>query len=78
MPHAGQSIKAIERIENASAQAITARVRLAQLETLLTSLALRGSLSEYNLTTATGDIAEVREILLSLQSELTKFRKGSP
>ncbi len=74
MPRAGQCLHTIERIENASASAARARLRLTQLEVLLRNLAQRGAISDYNITIAVADIAEVRTVLQSLQDELTTFR----
>lgn len=74
MPNAGQCLRTIERIENASARAATARLRLTQLETLLRNLHRRGAISEYNAITAMGDIEEIRAVLQSLQDDLCSFR----
>ncbi len=74
MPRAGQCLHTIERIENANASAARARLRLTQLEVLLRNLAQRGAISDYNITIAVADIAEVRTVLQSLQDELTTFR----
>jgi len=74
MPKAGQCLHTIERIENASAQASTARLRLEQLEILVCDLARRGAISEYNTNTALCDINEVRMALKHLQDELCEFR----
>jgi hypothetical protein len=74
MPNAGQCLRTIERIENASARAATARLRLSQLEAMLRNLARRGAISEYNVKTAIGDIEEVRAVLRSLQDDLCSFR----
>ncbi len=76
MPKAGQCLRTIERIENASAQAALARLRLSQLETMLRNLHRRGAISEYNVKTAIADIAEVTAVLRSLQEELCHFREG--
>lgn len=75
MPKAGQCLRTIERIENASAQAALARLRLSQLETMLRNLYQRGAISEYNVKTAIADIAEVSASLRSLQEELCQFRE---
>ena len=40
----------------------------------LRELAQRGAISDYNITIAVADIAEVRTVLQSLQDELTTFR----
>jgi hypothetical protein len=74
MPNAGQRLRTIERIENANARAAIARLRLNQLEILLRNLAQRGALSEYNATIAINDINEIRDVLQSLQDDLSSFR----
>lgn len=74
MPNAGQCLATIERIENASARAATARLRLTQLEVLLRNLHRRGAISDYNVNVAMGDIEEIRAVLQSLQDDLCSFR----
>ena len=74
MPKSGQRLRTIERIENASARAATARLRLAQLEILLRNLAQRGAISQYNMATAVDDIEEIRMVLQSLQDDLCELR----
>lgn len=74
MPNAGQCLVTIERIENASARAATARLRLTQLEVLLRNLQRRGAISDYNVNVAMGDIEEIRAVLQSLQDDLCSFR----
>ena len=75
MPKAGQCLRTIERIENASAEAALARLRLSQLEMMLRNLYRRGAISDYNVTTAIEEIAEVTAVLRSLQEELCQFRE---
>ena len=75
MPKHGQSIRRIERIEDVTAVAVSARHHLDQLSTALANLHKQGrALSSYNLETAQCDIAEARAALSLLQSELCKFR----
>lgn len=78
MPKAGQTLRTIERVENASALAIDGRSLLRQLDDMLANIHRRKTpLSDYNLSTAQSDIAAVCSILWALQTELCAFRNGS-
>lgn len=69
--------KTIERVENASALAITARQRLTALGAMLDNIHQQGrALSDYNHTIATQDITETVAIIRRLQDELLTFRGG--
>lgn len=77
MPKPGQTLAAIERIENAAALASDGRCRLEQLRQMLTNTHQRSTpISDYNLQTAQDDIAAVCSILWALQTELGRFRDG--
>jgi two-component sensor histidine kinase len=66
--------KTIQRVEDASALAITARQRLTALAQMLESLHQRGGLSDYNIETARQDISEAVAIIRRLQDEICTFR----
>lgn len=69
--------KTIQRVEDASALAITARQRLTALATMLDNIHQQGrALSDYNHTIATQDITETVAIIRRLQDELLTFRGG--
>lgn len=67
--------KTIQRVEDASALAITARQRLTALGVMLDNIHQQGrALSDYNRDIAAQDIAEAIGIIWQLQNEIRQFR----
>ena len=65
----------IQRVEDASALAITARQRRTALGVMLDNIHQQGrALSDYNRDIAAQDIAETIGIIWQLQNEIRQFR----